>query len=84
MAKPRPVPGNGGNGSNPIEDDPIVQGLDQIDRLRVEMRTAGMQLLAGLLDEAFAIGLREYVQVTKNEDLDGPNPAKGRRRRKQN
>jgi len=76
-----PKPRGGAKGEdNTGGSDPsfkkIERGIDAIDRLRVEMRKAGMTACAEALDNAFAHCLRDYMTL-KETDASPPVSSEG-------
>lgn len=82
MSRKGPVPPN----TEPTEGDTaerdrvIEGGIDAVNRLRAEMRKAGMTACADALDEAFAHCLRDYMTLkggegaTPSEDDETDDP----------
>jgi len=58
-------------------DTAVERVLDAMDYLRSEMRRTGMDELAVILDEAFALSLRTYVARQYERLRDVPNSAGG-------
>jgi len=78
--KPDETKAGSGNGTTERleRNGRIETGIDALNVLRVEMRTAGMTTCADALDETFALCLRDYMALKGREETpkQGANGSK--------
>jgi hypothetical protein len=79
MPRKSGCPTDDGDSSDPLSESAqiIADGIDALNAMCIEMRKLGMIACAEVLDQAFAVCLREYVEhydARQTDSRSDPSP----------